>query len=405
LSHGNYPTAYLHDPNISKPLEEIYADIDAYTYEVLRGDTELYDSLDFIVTLPPVQLEGRFVKGMFYSHGVDQLHACFPVLRQLFTSLAYSMWSSYPWAELADASLVCYQNLQREAWYRRRHPHRSGLPLLPLQDADFTHEYRFAPVPVRRKDIDLLCVSRLSELKNLPLIASALKIYRQKYPLEPIRMTLITGNKWGYAPEQLGKHAAEELQRIERVLERSADYIDFVPHANHWKEMPHYYSRARALVLGSLIEGKNRSINEALCCNLPVICFEEHNQFARQGFPVFPERAGVYAAYDAEALADAIHLVLSNGEEFSPRLSYLGRGGRRGFLNQCIDAIPYYRDALPDHTPSRHTENRWLDVAVHQNYGVSLHDFLYNNTLGIAYLSGLQGIGRAIEAYQERFEC
>jgi hypothetical protein len=47
------------------------------------------------------------------------------------------------------------------------------------------------PVPFVPKEYDVICVSRMHDLKNLPMIAAALKVYRQKY--RPIRMVLIVG--------------------------------------------------------------------------------------------------------------------------------------------------------------------------------------------------------------------
>ena len=50
-----------------------------------------------------------------------------------------------------------------------------------MQDADFLNEYYIGPVPYTPKTIDVFCVSTPFPVKNLPIIAVALKEYERKY--------------------------------------------------------------------------------------------------------------------------------------------------------------------------------------------------------------------------------
>jgi hypothetical protein len=195
-----------------------------------------------------------------------------------------------------------------------------------------------------------------------------------------------------------------ELAAMRQILGRVEDYLDLLGYVDHWLELPRFYSRAKVYVLASLIEGKNRTIGEAMACNVPIVCFREFNQFARQGYPVFPDGTGLYAAYDPESLADTIHTVLEGVHSFSPRLNYLKQSGRRNFLNQCIDTIPYYRNALPDFVPGQHIQNPWIDVAVHRNYGKDLHSFIYRPGPGLARGRGLPDVRRMLEYYRKQME-
>jgi glycosyltransferase involved in cell wall biosynthesis len=256
---------------------------------------------------------------------------------------------------------------------------------------------------VIERDIDLLCVSRLHLMKNLPMIASALLVYRQKYSSEPIRMTLIAGKPAAYEQRQMSEMEREEYTRISAILGRPEDFIDFVDAAEHHREMPTYYARARAVVLGSLLEGKSRCINEAQSCNTPVICFEALNQFARGDAPSFPPEAGLTSAYDAEALADVIHTVLHHEGSFRPRASYLRTNGRRNFLGRCLDSIEYFQQTIPALSEGDACRNIWLDLAVHDNYGVSLHDFLYGRLPWISHASGLDHVEHLATFYSEKF--
>jgi glycosyltransferase involved in cell wall biosynthesis len=252
-----------------------------------------------------------------------------------------------------------------------------------------------ASATVANRDIDVLCVSRIERGKNLPMIARALKVYRAKYPTPPVRMTLIAGRKGAFSAAGATAHEQEQLSRMREILGRPGDYIDFVECADHYHEMPAYYGRAKVLVLGALLEGKNRAINEALSCNTPVVCFQEFNQFARQGWPVFPEGAGAYAIFDPESLADTLHSILTEPRRVQPRCEYLRVNGRRNFLRRCLDVVGYYAKALPEFAAGLHDENLWLDLAVHDNYGVSLLEFLYGVRRDISVAVGHQNVAQA----------
>ncbi|UVK51415.1 glycosyltransferase [Mesorhizobium sp. AR02] len=400
MAHGRFPIEYISDPNIKKSISEIYTDIDSFTWELMEDDADAISGVDICVVLPPMFYDGVFVKGLYFSRGVDFLGHAAPKLSTLFNSMAYSMFSSYPWSEQADGYLACYRNAAREKWFRDRNPEKSNIPLIPLAETDFLDEFRFAPVRGTQRDIDVLCVSRLQDVKNIEMIGRALLVYRAKYR-SPLRMTLITGHRGGVTAASLPPYAREQLAMLQRLLGRVEDFIDLRGYVNHWSELPRFYSRARVFVLGSLIEGKNRSIGEAMSCNLPVVCFREFNQYARQGFAIMPERAGICCVFDPEALADAWHFVLHNADTFSPRLGYLQQSGRRNFVNRCLDSIPYYSQALPNFVRDQNTQNPWIEAAIHRLYGMQLNSFLYRPGTGLARAWGVEHIRQLADRYEQ----
>ena len=403
MPKGEYPVEYLANPNINKPIEEIYGDIDAYTNEFFEEDIEYHRHIDFFVALPPTIYEGKFLKGIFFSQAVEYLYELYPQLSELFLSMAYTMWGSYSGSTSADAYLTLYNNKHRSNWFRKTNPGRKDKLLIPLQDADFTNEYYMAPVFGVKKDIDVLCVARLQAIKNLPVIAMALKVYNQKYP-EKIRMTLIVGKDFGDNLTNLATYEKETLRQIIAVLGDPDKYINIIPSISH-DSLSQYYTRAKVCVLGSLFEGKNRVINEAMSCNTPVICFKDFNKYARGEEQAFPEGAGLYAPeFTAESLADTIHTVINNQSEFKPRYKYLQNNGRKNFLNTCIDGFPYYEKELPEYVQGQHYQNLWLDLAVQYNYQSSLEKFLYGgNFTASSHVSGLGYIDKAVKFYFERF--
>lgn len=399
---GDYQYDYLHNPDINKPIEQIYADLDAFTLELFDEEECGKYSTDLFVALPPLYYEGKFIKGLVFTQAADVLIKLHPRIKELFNVAAYSMWCAIPWSFNADAYFVCYKNKQREDWFKKTHPDKADKILVPVQDGDFNNEYIMAPYYGQVKDLDLLCVSRLSAVKNIPFIAKGLKAYRKKYPDEKIKMTLIVGKNFEKNYNGLDDHERGQLREVEEILGNVEDYIDLVPQINYY-ELPQYYARSKAFILGSLIEGKNRAINEAMSCNTPVICFKQFNQYSRGDDRAFPEGAGLYANFDEEDLADTIHKVLKHQGDFKPRYYYLKNNGRKNFLSRCIDHIPYYKNAIPEYEPGNHHNNICLDIACKELYDISLNEFLYSKKIEISWVQGLPSITSTINSFFERW--
>ena len=379
MPKGWCPEYFYFNPNLEKEksLEQIYDEIQYFTAEFFIDDPLRFrEQTDFMIPLPPLFYEGKFLKGMFLSEGVDYIHSIFPRINELFFSMAYSMWSSIPYSNKAEIYLTCYNNPNREKWFKTKYPDRASKIFIPLQDADFTNEYYITPTFGTQKDIDILCISRLSSVKNLHLLVRALKLYHKKYG-KIIKATLITGAK--------DKKYNDEEKGILKKLEQEAGgkkelkkYLEILGFVMHGPDLNHYYSRSKFVVLTSIFEGKNRTINESLSCNTPVIVFKDLSKYTRGDDEAFPVNAGLYVPeFSAESLADTIHQGLENHDTFTPRRSYLKYNGRLNFLNKCIDSIPYYKENLPEYIPGRVQDNLWLDLAMQANYQLSLNAFLY----------------------------
>lgn len=376
MPKGQYPTDYFNQPAIDKPVDEIYALMDAFSYEIFEDDQESYKDVEFFVVMPPLQLEGRFLKGIFFSHGPDVILSQIPQLQELFHSISDSMWCSYPSSRHADAYFTHYDNPERTAWYCQTHPESAQKIFIPRDNADFVNEAIFKPDPTLTRDIDLLCVARLETAKNLPFLAESLKVYRQKYPQRPIRLTMVTGHTWDLNHQSLNYWERKILREVEAILVHPHEYIHFVSgYLNYEQQLPQYFARSRAYISTSLLGWKNQRMHEAMCSNTPVISLKDFNRYARGNSPILDEGAGLCSDYDPEAMAETIHQVLENPDAFHPRNRYLKTSGRKNFFNACVDAFPYYSESLPDYTPGRHSDSYWLDQAMQENYQRSLHDF------------------------------
>ena len=168
MPKGWCPEYFYNNPNLEedKSLEDIWTEIQLYSGEFFKDDDMKYKiQNDFILPLPPLLYEGKFLKGMFLSEGVDYIHSIFPRINELFISMAYTMWSSIPYSEKAEVYLTCYDYPEREKWFKKVYPQKSDKIFIGLQDADFTNEYIIAPTWATPKDIDILCVSRISSVK------------------------------------------------------------------------------------------------------------------------------------------------------------------------------------------------------------------------------------------------
>ena len=395
---GNYPYDYFKNPIIYKPINEIYADIDAFSMEVFPDEITKKSRVDMMIVLPPLNYEGIVTKGIFLSQGTDYIYECYPDIGQIFHSCAFSMWSSYPWSKKADAYCVCYDNPQREEWFKKTNPDRADKILLPVQDADFTNEYFMAPTFNTPKEIDVFCIGRLSELKNLNIFARALKIYHKKYGRK-LTATLVTGGEPNTSLEK------KEMQLIEEELGTVDDYLKIIPHVPH-KDLPKHYTGSKLCVLPSLFEGKNRVIQEAASCNTGIVAFRDFNKYSRGEHPIFwgnEEGGFLVPDFTAESLCDTIYWGLMNYEYLKPRKHYLMNTGRKNLINKIVDMIPYYKENLPGYVPNKIQENLWVDLAMQDNYQISFMDFLYGKNCAIQHITLLENNNSLMHFFYSRF--
>lgn len=408
---GVWPDSYMHNPNIDKPIEEIWDDLDAYSFEERFEDAEdLHRAIQFVVPIPPVIYKGKFLKGLFYSQGTRILLKKYPELKELFVVCANSMCFSYPWSEQADCYFTCYKNEAREKYYKNKYPNKSHIIMLPLQDADFLNEYQIAPTINTPKTIDVFCVSTPFPVKNLPMIAKSLLAYEKRYGRR-LKMVYAIGQRCttklsdgSLDYSKLSDYGKGPMREVDAILGDTKQYIDFVPYIEY-ADLSRYYTASRVSVLGSLIEGKNRFISESMSCDTPIIVFKDFNKYSRGDYPVFFGNSGEYAPeFTPESLADTIHKVITNPEAYEPRKNYLAHNGRKNFARVLADSIPYYRENIPDYEPGKIMDNVWLDLACWDNYHLSYYDFLYGKKPALSHVIGLENIENLLKFYYSRFK-
>ncbi len=407
--NDKWPTAHFDNPKSDKPIEEIWDEIDGYTFEsVFEGDDKIED-FDFVIPLPPLKYRGKVLKGLFFSQAADRIVETFPKIKEIFFPIANSMFSSYPGSEHADLYFTCYKNEKREKHFKQKHPDKKNIIMLPLQDADFLNEYKMAPVFNTPKTVDVFCVSTVYPVKNVPMIARALKEYEKKYN-KILKVQYAIGNRDLIVHEdksidysKLRFDAQEQLKKVEEILGDVRKYIEFFPFIDY-KDLPKYYTQARCCVLASLLEGKNRFISEARSCNTPVIVFSDFNKYSRGDYPIFFKNSGEYCPkYDPIYLADTIHKVITNPNDYEPRKNYLMYNGRKNFVNTIVDSIPYYIHNIPNYKPNSIQENLWVDLAMQDNYQLSTYDFIYGRNVAIQHVRGMKNVSSLVDFFFKRF--
>lgn len=409
MKNNKWPNEYFHNPNINKSIEEIWDDIDGYTFESQFEKEDRREKIDFIIPFPPLKYKGKVLKGAFFSQAVDVIIEKFPRLKEIFFPIANSMFASYPDSNSADAYLVCYENKLKEKYYKEKYPHKKDIVMLPLQDADFTNEYKVSPAFNTPKTVDIFCVTTLYPFKNVPMFASALKAYEKKYK-KILKVQYAVGLPDLIVKEdktidysKLRDDAKNEFKKVEEILGDIPKYIEFFPFVEY-KDLPKFYTRAKCCVLSSLLEGKNRFISEAMSCDTPIIVFKDFNKYARGDYPVFYANSGEYCEeYSPECLADTIHKVLTNQDSYEPRKNYLIHHSRKNFVNTIIDSIPYYSQNIPDYKKGQIQENIWVDLAMQRNYQLSTYDFIYGKNTAIQHVRGMKNISSLVDFFYSRF--
>jgi len=384
---GIFPNEYVANPDHFE-VEDAYVQMDGFSWEEFEPKELTYS----IVLLPPLRIGGRAIKGLLFSPGVEVLNAHCPSLKDHFLTIANSRWCGYPWSTSADGWFTCYPNAHRVARYERRAAADSVKTLVPAQTADYTSELQFSPHDRISKDIDILVVARVHACKNLSLLARSLATLRKKHTKRRYRAVWAIGRSISEAARfDSARHIIAEM---EKVLGSLTDYIEPIGKIQS-KDMPALYSRARATFLPSKIEGKNRSIVESLCCDVPTVVLSEYNSVARGETPVFACNAGLTVESHADAVADGLAVAVDNYGDFHSRDEYLKVGGRMNFLWECLRSFHYFREMLPLSFPDKCEV--WLDEMMHETYGIGIREFTFfsSRTTSLAMKHELPGLSRA----------
>ena len=119
---------------------------------------------------------------------------------------------------------------------------------------------------------------------------------------------------------------------------------------------------------------------------------------------LFPNGCGELAEeFTPESLADAIHKVISNPQNYNPRMNYLKSNGRKNFINTCVSRIPYYRETVPDFEDGKFHDNVWVDLACWDNYQMSFNKFLYDGNPEVVWVRGISKIKNVMDYYYYLF--
>lgn len=410
---GKWPLEYLSNPNPypNKSIEEIWDDIDAFSFEeVYSAQEKLENKLRMCVCIPPVKFGPIFVKGFLFSQVSEYLVKKVPNLKKLFHVCANSMTFSYPWSEGADAYFTLYSNKKRENYYKKKNPSKKGLIYLPIQDADWTHERMLTPWGLP-KMIDVFCLSSPFPVKNLPIIAQMALVYEKKYNR---RLKIVIG--MGSNEIKLNKDGSinykesvspdfSELKKIDEILNHNTQaYIEFIPHIKY-QDLPKYFGMSKCGVLASIFEGKNRFVHESMAGNVPIVVFKDYNKFIRGKTPVFYSKCGEYVPnFTPEALADTIHKVLMNQHKYEPRKVYLEHNGRINFIKKVVQYMPYYQEKIPNLEGYDLVHNKYFNKLMKFNYGITLEEFIYDKEPMLSGGVGVKNVLECCKGYLEQFK-
>lgn len=326
-----WPLILEPEPGVSP--EEAYPLIQGFSWEPKPDDDPL--CMQSQILLPPLPMEDRLQKGLLITSAADWLFHHRRHWFDAFHVLASSMSLSISRSKHADAVSCLYRNPERNRRYREQHGHRRIL--LPLQEADFTDETLFRPMPDQAKQYDFLCVARFSLFKNFKFLAKVMRAYKTRYGA----FTLALPN--GYRdrnPEHYEGDAADAYREFLAHVGDAEDCLRILPFRPK-DEMPRLYNQAHAFIFTSLYEGKARALVEAGYCDLPTAALDAFNRFGRGPEPVFPEGAGLTLPADPDQFAQAMYHLRMGEVRCRPRDAYLRSGGRASACLQVAKAFDH----------------------------------------------------------------
>lgn len=374
-------TDYYNNDKIDKPIETIWSEIESYTNEVFGSDSleikEQYSNVDIL--LPILKLGDKKVKGIIVSRSTDYICEIQRLLKDNFYIISNTMWGSVSKSENADAYFMPYKNPEKEQWLYKTFSNYNGKLILPYQDADYTNEYSLFPIDLK-KDIDVLMLARLNQCKNLDIFLKSLIYIYKKYDKKLNTVILIGSNK----PDKNSEVVYQLLSNIAGSEEELKSYITFKPY-EHPSNMFMYYSRSKITALTSIFEGKNRSIQESVLCNTPVICFSAFNKYIRGNTPILPDGCAYYVdEFSPEAFGDKLWKLLSSDTiKYNTREIALKHYGRALTIDKIIKSIPYYRENIPDLEKSNVIDNYFINEALCESNKGSYKNYLYKQTITV----------------------
>jgi len=406
MARGQHPKHLFSNTRVNKAQEQLWNDLNDFTDEVFEENVERFNEFSVFLLMPPCfDNDGRFVKGLLATHATDFILSRWPWLKSLFHVTAYAMWSGYPRATQADAFMVPYDNPARKAWYDRKYPEYAHLPVFPVDDTDLFNEAEMVSMPEVAKDIDVLQVARLDQIKNLEMFARAAKIAGHVAG-RPLKIHLHTGSVVDVNWSQQTEAQRVELMKMQAVLGVTQRYLTISP--GQVPSLAELYNRSRVVTMTALCEGRNRAIHEAMSCGTPVVTFEAYNQFSRGDDVVFPAGGGYRAPqFTAQSLAETWVRTIKAAEEgwFNPREAVLAASGRRAVTNTVLRGFAdYYRAALPGWSPEQPVEqNAWLQENMQAVYKTDLENWWFSRQAFLGkprfHVKGLQDIAGVAEIY------
>lgn len=410
---GKWPNEYVDNPNPNKKIEEIWDDLDTFSFEEIYSYGEsLEEKSRLIVCIPPVKFGPYFIKGFCFSQISEYFIKKVPHLKKLFHVCANSMTFSYPWSEGADCYFSLFENKAREKYYKKKYPEKKDRLFLPIQDADWTNDRLLAPWDIFiPKTIDVFCLSSPFPVKNLPMIAKMALAYEKKYNR---RLKIVIGlglptmklNKDGSINyKTVDKNGIPELKKVDEILNNNTPaYIEFVP-VVAYKDLRTYFGMSKCAVLASICEGKNRFIHEAMAGNTPVVVFKDYNKFIRGKTPAIYLKSGEYAPqFTPESLADTVHKVILNQNKYTPRKSYLEKNGRINFIKKICEYMPYYKDKVYKLEDNDLVHNKFFNKLMQYNYGITLEEFIYDKEPMLCGAAGKENILEVLKGYSSQFK-
>jgi glycosyltransferase involved in cell wall biosynthesis len=169
-----------------------------------------------------------------------------------------------------------------------------------------------------------------SPRKNLPRLFRAFAVLREQMP--DVRLVKVG------APEYMAQF--RQLQQLVQDLDLQP-YVHFIDHPPE-EDLVAFYSMAHVFAFPSLYEGFGMPPLEAMACGTPVVCSN-----AASLPEVVGDAAIMIDPYDVDALADAMHRVLSDPDlHHDLRQRGLERAAEFTWQRTARETVAVYREVL-----------------------------------------------------------
>jgi len=300
----------------------------------MNAFTKPLPSINPVILLDPLVINGNFYKGVVWICFPDVLLQRYPDVKKYFIVISTSASCSWSHTSVEDIhALTVGSDIEG---FKDEFPDRD---YILLHDTHFISEDDFYPVQAE-KEYDLIFPSRLNALKRHHVFIEIMYILKNKYRRNIKALVIARPDYWPirisniFKPSLTPKNIVSNVKRefygpimnlyYKKAIMDGLD-ISLIRKLQNIGSLRLFHSKSKIYLLLSTNEGTTRTTREALLCNTPVLTIKDCP--AAEAY--VNNYTGKTVEDDPDSIAREIIKMVDNYKDYSPRQWAVGNEPRR----------------------------------------------------------------------------